>query len=339
MGENSRAMSHYLKTTDIYLQNLKNDGVSACTLRNYAGRLNHFYEFMLDNGYSTAGPSFQAVFAWKNSLSMEGKSVATIRQYLIELRIFFEWAADKSLGAPYYEKNPVSNRIIPANKKQKKQPYKDLLTNEDVIKLLRNNPVHPNKGPCNWERNYAITVLLLTTAIRNAELLALTPADLDFEKGYIRIQHGKGDKYRTVQFPNIAQEAIKAYLKSECRPASVSDASPLFGTMADETGRMRHSAAWHAGSSQWISSLVARHVRTVTGKENVRTHKLRHVCARTLLENGLSMEEIQAILGHENISTTQIYAGKLSPEKAGEKAKGIFEEMEYQAQRTALRAC
>lgn len=336
MGENSAAMMHYLKVTNIYLQNLKNDGVSVCTLRNYASRLNHFYEFMLDNGYSTIGPTFQAAFAWKNYLSMEGKSIATIRQYLAEVHCFFEWACDKTLGNPYYEKNPISKRIIPSNKKKARQPYNNLLTNDDVIKLLRNNPLAPYKGQNNWTRNYAITILLLTTGIRNAELLSLTPADLDFENGFIRIQHGKGDKYRTIQFPNIAQEAIKAYLRDKYRPANIPDTLPLFGTMADETGHRCPSDTWHQGSSQWISSLVARHVKTVTGKENVRTHKLRHVCAKTLLENGLSMEEIQAILGHENISTTQAYAGKLSPKKAGKKAKGIFEEMEYQAQRIAL---
>ena len=241
------------------------------------------------------------------------------------------------MGVPYYPKNPVTTRLIPSNKKRSKQPYKDLLTNDDIIALLRNNPVFPNSGPSNWERNYAIIVLLLTTAIRNSEILALTPSDLDFENGYIHIQHGKGDKYRTVQFPSIAQEAIKLYLQSGYRPECIPDTLPLFGTTADRTGRMRHAEAWHAGSSQWISEIVARHVKNVTGKENVRTHKLRHVCARTLLEQGLSMEEIQSILGHESILTTQIYAGKLSPKKAGKKAKVIFEEMEYQAQRTALR--
>ena len=180
-------------------------------------------------------------------------------------------------------------------------------------------------------------MVLLTTAIRNAELLDLTPNDLDYERGIIKIQHGKGNKYRTVQFPLIAQEAVRKYLASGYRPASARDDEVLFGTMADVDGHHSAYVGWHRGTQPWLSKLVENHVRKMTGRKDVRSHALRHASAATLLNAGLSMEEIQVILGHTDIETTQRYTGRLAEAEVNKHAVKIFDEMEFIAKRAQLR--
>ena len=336
MARESAAIAHYMEATEVYLRGLEAEGASKYTIRNYSVRLNSLYEFMINNGYTNDGPTFRAIMDYKTWLKENGKSVTTIHQYMTELNIFFNWASSPLLEQPFYQTNPVLNRTIPSARREAKRPYKKILEKADVIKLLSGNI--PTRS-YNWDRNYAIVVIILTTAIRNAELLDLTLDDLDFDGGWLTIQRGKGNKERTIQFPAIAQEAVKAYLRAGYRPADAPSSAPLFGTTADSTGhKVRKDIGWHRGTAEWLSGLVERHVEHVTGKQKIKTHALRHACAKTLLESGMSMEEIQAILGHESVKTTEIYAGRLCPQKAGKRANEVFEEMEFQAKRAALRA-
>lgn len=329
-------MTKYLAATAAYLRNLESDGVSPETINNYAKRLNLFYEFMLNGGYSESGPSFNTVFEWKQELIENGvKSIRSLKQYLVELRMFFKWASDPVMDPPYYAENPVADSLTPNTRKIDKRPYDELLTDEQIIQLMQNNPL---KGthPENWERNYAIVITLLFTKVRNAELLALSPADLDFENGEIAVEHGKGDKYRVVEFHPLAQAAIKLYLSGRTRPAGLSDTAPLFGTRADENGHTGDSGVWHAGTSRWLSALVERHVYAVTGVHDIRTHDLRHIGARLMLNSGASIEEISRELGHADISTTQIYCGRLRTSRANRGVKRIMEEAEYQAKKNEI---
>ena len=86
-----------------------------------------------------------------------------------------------------------------------------------------------------------------------------------------------------------------------------------------------------------ISSLVERHVRTVTGVEGVTSHDLRHVGARLDLNNGMRLEELQAKLGHSSYDTTQIYSGRLTARRGQQKAREVFAERERQAEKNAAR--
>lgn len=332
MDGNTKEMIKYAAAKSAYLSNLEADGLSPLTVQNYAGRLTLFQDFMLNNGYAEDGPSYNAVMAWKVSLGNAGLKIRTIREYLIELRTFFTWASDPSMEKPYYTVNPVSPRLIPDTRKIEKRPYDDLLTPEQVVKLLRNDPPK-TKRPEFWERNYAIITVLLLTKVRNAELLDLTPADLDFENGEIVVQHGKGDKFRAVDFHPLAQSAVRIYLSGASHPVGLSDSAPLFGTQADEKGHEDASGPWHKASRQWLTSLVKRHVETVAGVPDIGTHDLRHIGSRLDLLNGATKEALQRELGHSSVATTEIYAGRLAARKTMKDIKGVFDEADIQAQR------
>lgn len=321
---------------DAWLRCCKGSGIVQSTIVSYARIAGDFYNFVLDAGLYYTDPGFTTIQAYRTSMIDRDFAENTIHHHLTVLRMFFTWASSPDLGdARYYDTNPVSTRFLPkASSKAKRRPYDLLLTDTQIMQLWRNNPIkttHPEL----WPRNYAIVVMLLTTELRNAELRNLALADLDFENGVLYVEHGKGDKFRAVDFPEIAQLAVRQYLESGIRPESAAPSAPLFGTMAKKKrgAGTADTGKWHAGSDEWLSALVERHVYAITGVQNIRTHDLRHVGARVDLNAGMPIEELQSKLGHSSVVTTQIYSGRVMPRMSRKSAEKVCAERDLQAQR------
>ena len=310
------------RAVSLYLENHRYCGSSEQTIKNYAGRLAIFRRFWLEKCEQQPlhDPDSTIIREWRNSLVDEGKSARTVAQYLSELRYFFIFASDDELEEDkIYDRNPVSKRIIP---KPEQRPYDEILSNDLVMKLWKNEAPIPQLKP-NWARNYAIVVLLLTSEIRNKELLDLRLYDVNFPDGYITIESGKGGKFRVVDIPEIAVIALKIYLQSGIRPSCALETDPLFGTSAGPDGH--DSGGWHRGTAQWLSSVVERHVAAVTGVSGVRSHALRHIGARLDLTSCvMGMEMLQGKLGHASPSTTQIYCGRLTSRRQTISAKEVM---------------
>ena len=305
----------------------------------YVGRFIRFYESIHADDEDVKDPTYLDVQMFRDHLESKGMKATTINLYLSKLSAFFSFVCDETLGdLQFYEKNPVSSRLRPSIKTEAAMPYDQILTDEQVAKLWVNKPVRKQGVKvAHWPRNYAIVMVLLSTEIRNKELLDLRLSDLDFEYGEIQIWQGKGRKYRCVDFPEIAQTAVKLYLQSGCRPEGLSDDDYLFGTTGTkEKGATCHDAEWHRGSAVWLSMVVKRHVKMVTGVDDVRTHDLRHVGARLDLHNGMRAEELQAKLGHSQITTTQIYSGKLGTKRKRVTAQTVYQERDIQATRNKM---
>lgn len=315
-------LERFDRAVSLYLENHQYCGSSEQTVKNYAGRLSLFRRFWLEKWEQQPlhDPDSADVREWRNSLVDDGKSARTVAQYLSELRYFFQFASDDELeGDKIYERNPVSKRIIP---KPSPRPYDEILPNGLVAKLWKNEAPIPQLKP-NWPRNYAIVVLLLTSEIRNGELLALRLCDVNFPDGYITVESGKGGKFRVVDIPEIAVTALKIYLQSGLRPPEAEKTDPLFGTSAGPDGH--ESGRWHRGTPQWLSALVERHVAAVTGVNGVRTHALRHIGARLDLTScAMGMEMLQGKLGHASPNTTQIYCGRLTSRRQTVSAKEVL---------------
>lgn len=331
MPRSSKAMTKLEKATAAYLHNCEAVGVSKTTLDNYSIRLNMFIQYLWENDMTLQDPSFATIQEWRDSLLATGRKPSTVKQYLVELRAFFAWASDEEMGeCRYYEKNPVAKSLMPNTTKQDKRPYDIILTDEQVMQLWRN--VRPKR--CSfWARDYAIVIMFLTTDIRNSELAALTLNDLDFEQSEIVINRGKGNKYRVVEFPEIAQTAVKLYLKSGERPEIMKPSDVLFGTCGKRENY--HPDYIEPMNRKDISRMVEHHVERITGVTGVTSHDLRHVGARLDLNSGMPLEELQAKLGHESMNTTQIYSGKLLPRKNRASALRTLEEQRIQAKRNA----
>ncbi len=296
MPKTSQAERRVMAAIDSYLRNIQATGASPATMEDYASVMNAFYAYLVESGLSRQDPTFTTIQSYRDSILGRGCSPVTARYHLVVLRAFFAYASSPELGEHrFYESNPVSLYLLPDNRKQEKRPYD----------------------------------LLLTTEIRNAELRALTPEDVDLENALLRVEHGKGDKFRSVDMPEIAVTALRQYLASGVRPAWVPPSAPLFGSL--------RSGDWKAGSKQWLSDLVERHVRSVTGVKDIRSHDLRHVGSRLDLNTGMSQEELQAKLGHSSPLTTQRYSGRLMTRARRKSAARVLAERDLQAQRNLAR--
>ena len=170
------------------------------------------------------------------------------------------------------------------------------LTREEVATMLNpgDSHIHSQIPKSLALRDRAMLEVLYAGALRVSELVGVKLEDLKLELGYVLVR-GKGDKERIVPLGASAQSAISAYLKHrrECKP-DIRSSSYLFpGTRGRKLTRQR---AWQ----------IVQRASHATGR-HASPHMLRHSCATHLVENGADLRTVQTILGHADISTTQIY--------------------------------
>lgn len=315
------AFKKFLEVSELYMKDGRTSASNA-TLDNRQRTLTSYIRCLDESGED---PGVLGVLKWKQSMQDRGLKKSTIRQYLVELHAFYNWAIDHR----FYTENPVKKSDYP---RAVKNPYQ-LMSEEQMLRLLERKP--PQKYRSHqfyWFRNRAIVVTLITTSIRNHELMNLTMSDLDWENSEILIRSGKGDKDRFVNFPEIAQAAIREYMSFPQIPADPPPDFPVFVSIDRKTGTPQPIQ-----DRKTLSVFVQRYVRHMLPEYNadVRSHALRHVGASLLLTNGDSMEQIQHLLGHAELSTTKIYAARLRPDKTHvQNANRIWDEIAYQTGRS-----
>jgi site-specific recombinase XerD len=225
-------------------------------------------------------------------------SKKTQNYYLIALRTFLKFLTRRgiaSLPADNIELAKVSERSI------------DVISHDELKRLLD----APNKeaDPLRRARDKAILELLFSTGLRVAELCSLTN-DLDLQMDEFSIR-GKGNKVRVVFLSDGAKKAIKDYLALR---KDMSDA--LFVPIKNEGQGLKSKKPDHSNSSplkikgldhRSIERIVKRYATIAGITKKVTPHVIRHCFATDLLSNGADIRSVQAMLGHANIATTQIY--------------------------------
>lgn len=305
-----------------YLRRLKMENLSEKTFRNYENVLKSFGAFC---AATEQEDEFAAVVAWKTALFERGLSPATIKQYLVDLEIFFTAVAHRSYPQTIrFGENPVDKTLLP---KIPARPYPTILTDEQVKLLYRNEPPAPRFKPM-WAMTWAMLMLLLNEKLRVSELTALRLSDLDFHDHILTVVSGKGRKYREVDFTELSELAVEAYLDSGLRPAALSDDDFLFGNTAarvkGKIGNIRGAESWHSFAPTAVSDKVERVVAAITGERKVGAHDLRKIGSRICLNAGQSMEELQGALGHSQITTTQLYTSRMGSRKGRDSAKSVL---------------
>ena len=311
-------MSDYRAAQEIYLTNGRADGLSPRTLENYRDHVSAYLDFCRENDVSPADPA--AALDWKLLLHDAGLQNSSVAVYMRDVRLFFSWASASPLCA--VDAEPITDGMIP---KVKRQPYDKLLTEDEIVAVLAGEKQETARRSHMWARNNAMAVLFLESAMRVSELTALTPEDLDYDRGVILVRHGKGDKLRFVTFPALAQQAVLDYLDSGIRPANLPDSAPLFGAQSKDR------PDWHALDRHEATKIVNRHVKAVTGRDDIRAHALRHASASAMLTMDMPKEQIQALLGHSSVQTTERYIGLLRPEAAAVAGADMFSALERKA--------
>lgn len=316
---------------DLFLRNVKGTR-SLHTFTAYRATLSDFVRFLSERPECNGSdPGFVAVMAWRDGLRERGLSPNTRRQYLARLYSFFDFACDPACGG-WYSANPVTKWLMPLGESTPRRQRECSLTAWQVIRLWRYDKA-PGCRRDTWPRNYAVVILLLTVGLQNAELRSLTPADLDWEDEMLNVTQGRANGFRRIDFPPIAQSAVRLYLASGIRPKDVPDTAPLFGTTSPkEFGARVRDGEWVQGSGQWLNGIVRRHVKAVTGVDGITTEDLRHVGVNLDLNSGVPLEDLQLKLGHLDARSTQRAAGMRQGRAGRGRALLVFEAQDKQAE-------
>ena len=272
-------MSDLLKIYEEYLKTEKK--ASPNTVSSYLRDVRQFQAAMGERDLEEVLP--QDVERYAASLDERGKSAATVTRCVASLKSFYSCLAARKL----VQQNPAQG-VVPARVERR---LPEILTGREVELFLKQPDLSDPKG----RRDRAMLELLYATGIRVSELIALNVDDLDLDGGTIRCT----SKGRTRTIPLYAAlPSLRDYLY-QVRPKLVDapETAALFVNMNGE--RMSRQGFWK----------LMKHYQEKAGiQKDVTPHTLRHSFAAHLLESGADLRSIQEILGHADISSTQVYS-------------------------------
>ena len=270
---------------DAYLQFIAVEkGSSLNTLEAYGRDLLRYAQFLSRSGVKdakTARPEHATAFLWE--LRAEGLSANSINRCLAAVRGFYKYLVREGrIG-----ESPVAE--VGLSKTWTKLP--GALSRAEMDRLL----AAPRADGTIGARDKAMLELLYATGIRVSELIALTLNDVNWHVGYLTAM-GKGRKERIVPIGRAAIRSLKNYVEGARLQLEKKQSPFLFLNRAGE-GLTR----------QGFWKIVKRHARTAGLESKVHPHTFRHSFATHLLEGGADLRSGQIMLGHADISTTQIY--------------------------------
>jgi integrase/recombinase XerC len=283
-----------IRSFELYLRAERN--LSRHTRRGYLADVRQLAEF-LGGKVKPAGVTSTQVRGFLADLHAR-RHPATLGRKLASLRSFFRWLRRE--GA--CDLDPTDG--IPAPRAPRRLP--NPLAVDDCIALAERgrrrgrarSGTCPDSADLGELRDRALVELLYGAGLRVGELTALDVRDLDLHRGDVRVV-GKGGKERVVPLPAATREALDAYLGARRRPGLL--AEPLFTSL-----RPRAGAARRLGVRD-VRRVLASRARGVGVVDRVHPHRLRHSYATHLLDMGADLREIQELLGHASLSTTEKY--------------------------------
>lgn len=254
------------------------------TVSSYMRDIHQFASFLETRSISVLDANRDTISGYIQTLQEAGKSAATISRCLASLKSFYQFAV--SQGA--VTSNPVVN--IHVERAEKKLPQ--ILTGKEVELLLDQPKCTDLKG----YRDKAMLELLYATGIRVTELITLSVRDVNLQMGFIICKDSH--KERLVPFGEAAKTALVRYLE-KARSSMLRDAG-------EET--LFVNCSGQPMSRQGFWKLIKHYARKAGIQSDITPHTLRHSFAAHLVENGADLRSVQEMLGHSDISTTQIYA-------------------------------
>ena len=273
-------MQQYIDKFTRYLEIEKNS--STHTVTNYKVDLRGFMDFLGGDDISNIDYLLlRRYLAHLKSVQYDKRSVA---RKLACLRSFFKFLCRDG----YLKTNPAVGLSTP--KLDKKLPF--FL---DVNQTSRVLDMPVDNSDAASLRDKAVLELLYSTGIRVGELVGLSINDVDFIGGVTKVK-GKGKKERMIPVGDTALRAIKKYLDRRCSNELMRNKPALF--LNKNGGRL---------SSGAVRQIVDKCIHTASLRENISPHTLRHSFATHLLDRGADLRSVQELLGHANLSTTQIY--------------------------------
>jgi len=288
-----------MKEIDLYLEYLEQQDRSVLTIKGYGNDLAHYVTWSeRTNGEPCTVTSITPtdVRAYRQGmLNIERRKASTVNRHLASLSSFMAWAVKQGL----IERDPTQDirsvRQVSAGPKylDKKQQYAINRAIEKDLQLSR------LRYPKRWrarQRDASIVLFLMHTGLRLQEALSLRLGDIQIgdRKGQVLVRQGKGGKQRSVPLNAEARRALQEWLNA--RPDVGNDYFwvPL---ESDEEGPL---------SSRSVQRVILR-LGQDAGIEHLTPHMLRHTFGKNLVDSGVGLEKVAALLGHANLNTTRIY--------------------------------
>jgi len=283
-----------LEYVDAFLRHLKLErNYSPCTLASYEDDLRNFLEFLSRQedgarGISPADVNRQLLRAFLRELLGQGYAKRSIARKLACLRSFFRYM--KKTGV--VQASPMATIVSP--KLDRRLPQ---FLDEDTMHRLMDQP---DRATPEGMRDRALLELLYSTGIRLGELIGLNLQDMEMGSGTIRVV-GKGNKQRIIPFGRPAARALAEYLAVRSQLAKGAERGALSTEPVFLTVRGKRM------NPKGVNVLVGKYISRVSEIEKKSPHVIRHTFATHMLDRGADLQAVKELLGHESLSTTQIY--------------------------------
>ena len=271
---------------------------SANTVSSYMRDIRQFAHWLDSFSASTVSDATQfKIGEYLEYLHQEGKSGATISRTLASLKNFYSYL----VSSGFIENSPVSGDIH-VDRGEKKLP--NILTGKEVELLLMQPVLSDPKGI----RDKAMLEVMYATGMRVTELIDLNISDINLELGIIKCSNSK--KTRAIPLYPAALRALASYIK-EVRAIMIAD--PVEPALFVNVGGARMSR-------QGFWKILKQYQAKAGIEKEITPHTLRHSFAVHLLENGADLNSLQELMGHSDISSTQMYTHMIN-----QKLKSVYE--------------
>ncbi|MFE4711029.1 MULTISPECIES: site-specific tyrosine recombinase XerD [Paenibacillus] len=307
-------MRSHLQPFMLYLS--RDKGLSANTLESYGRDVSQFLDFAEGRGAASLDEIRKPlVMLYLGSLGAAGKAASTVNRNTVSLRAFFHYLMKEQL---MFQDPTLEMESI---KPDKKPPM--ILTVAEIEKLL----AAPDQSTPQGMRDKAMLELLYATGIRVSELISLDVGDVHTGMKFARCT-GTSGKERVVPIGVIAAEAVAVYtadMRDKLLRHHREEPALFLNSLG---GRLTRQGFW---------KVIKKYAREAHIEQDITPHTLRHSFAAHLLEGGADLRSVQQMLGHADISTTQIYSGiarknmkevyeQHHPRALGQEAKDAFYE-------------
>jgi len=259
-------------------------GLSKNTIQSYESDLYQLYQWNISQNKKRITEIKKIdTSQYVSYLFSQNLKSTSVNRKISSLKTFFNFLLKKKL----IKSNPFADQIMP--KKPISLPKS--ISEDDVVKLLD----APKADSLIGLRDRAMLELLYASGVRISELVNIKFSDLDLERNIIKV-FGKGSKERLVPFGEDAAQSISAYIDERKKNKDIVSIKYIF--LNNRGSKISRHAFWHR---------LKEYCFEIGLKHDISPHTLRHAFATHLLNRGADLRSVQVLLGHSDLSTTQIY--------------------------------
>lgn len=276
-----------------YFKDIKKKKLSKNTLDAYERDMERFEKFVKERNEDIEEIDSVTMMSYAQQMIKNGKANSSITRNIVSIRNFYKYLVNSGR----IDRNPVENYQLP----KVKRSLPTILKIDEVDQLLDMPDVATNKGI----RDKSMLELMYATGMKVTELMSIVIYDVDLKLSYIKCK-GMKDKERIIPFGSYALKWINEYLKIRAE-INVNNLDYLYVNLQGD--KMTRQGFW---------KIVKKYAEESNINKTINSYTLRHSFAVHLLQNGADIKTIQELLGHTNLTTTQIYAGISKKSKVAE---------------------